>query len=116
MANRNDLLFPLLTISNNGTQVGIAFRFEVIKKTNSYSLKSGQYTDAYFIDASRKRYDIYRVKKLRFAKPYINILIFEPYYEIDFDLSEGVQLSIEEIRGLVVAALRKQGIRKKTHV
>lgn len=113
MANSSIMKFPIIVISEDGKRLFWSYYLHRLKKTNLYTLQSGQFKQSFFIDSMYKRYDVIKVHKKRIIKPYFDVILFNPNLEIDFDISEREQLDLETTRKIVIETLRNEGIRKK---
>jgi len=80
----------------------------------SQGLKSKPYDNSFIIDAVGKKYLIINVTKLGLAKPYFDILLFDPNYRIKLELAEqDIQLTVAEFKDLIFYSRRKEKKRSK---
>ena len=108
----NDIKYPTLNFLYDGNYVYVAVLPRDYETFNRSQLWKGICRNSYYIDADGKKYNIISYKK---QIEYFNLFtfIFEPDYKIYINFSEPEQLTIEDIKVLVVEALKRDGIKKK---
>jgi len=107
MPELTDVVFPILMFYK-GYVAEAHYSTKIVTRLNGYSFKNKPFENSFLIDSTGKKFIVLQVNKLGFAKPYFDILLFDPNYRLGFILDEPEQISVEEMKEIVIANRRKE--------
>jgi hypothetical protein len=112
MISLYNITCPFLLFLQRGKMISAYVSTKGYIFTNRSSVWLGLFKKSYIIDAEGKKYNILSYK-IRIDYIDLFTLIVDPFYNVYCNLSEPEQLSIDEIKPLVIDGLKCVGIKKK---
>jgi hypothetical protein len=112
MKTLNDINFPILEFFSDGKQVYASVIKQEYLFSNQATLSKGLLRNSFVVDSNGKKYNIKSFKK---KIKYFDLftLIVNPDYKIYINFSEPEQLSIDEIKLIVIDGFKHVGVKKK---
>jgi len=107
MPELTDVVFPILMFYK-GYRVEAYYDTKLLTSLHGLGLKSKPFENSFLVDNTEKKFSILKVNVLGFAKPYFDILLFDPNYRLGFILGEPEQLSVEVVKDIVITNRRKE--------
>ena len=107
----NDLVFPVIRFSKDGT-VQVAMNSEDLKTTNNLAIKNGYFDQLRITCSDGKRFVVKSVRKVGTKKPWWRPPgIFETDITVEFDLEANGTATLEELKQALMKVYKRNPAR-----